>query len=408
MNGPRVAYFTIRYPTLSQTFLQREVETLREQGIAVEVYPCWQWGTQPVGESLFAAPTAPVYPLGPPALAAMPLAWMRESWRWRAEWKNAVRLLSSHRPQSFEGWFMTLWGTAYALQWAGRLRGNVPDHFHGAWATGPATIAALLGRRFGRPFSFGAHAYDVYRDGGDSLLDVKLRQATFVHTTTQQTEAHLLRRVPQARVILSRRGLPTLPEWRAPGAVHAPIRILSVGRLVEKKGHHHQLAACAVLLRRGLPVHLRVVGGGPLETALREETKRLGLAGMVEFPGAQSAEAVAEHYRWADLFWHTGVVDAEGDRDGLPNVLPEAMAHGVPVISCREAGAMEAVSHDVTGWTVDIRNAEALADAVQRLCEIPVRQRLAVAARHWVETNFVSATNTALLAHAFRAAGSKP
>jgi len=401
--APRVAYFTIKYPTLSQTFLQREVETLRAQGIAVEVYPCWQLGPQPANESAFPSPAAPVHPLTLSQLWTLPWHGFRQTFRLRKNWPLAGQLLRRHRPRTFEGWFMTVWGTLYALHLAGRFASNPPDHFHGAWATGPATLAAVLARRFGKHFSFGAHAYDVYRDGGDPLLDPKLQNAAFIHTTTRQTEQHLLSRVPESHIILSRRGLPALPDYRQPTAAHQPVRLLSVGRLVEKKGHIHQLAACAALKKAGTSVELRLVGDGPLGESLQETACELGLQHEVIFCGAQPASEVSQHYRWADLFWHTGIVDSEGDRDGLPNVIPEAMAHGVPVISCQEAGALEAIEHEVTGLTVEVRDTETLVKRVQRLAsDLELRRRLARSAREWVETHFSSERNTALLAEAFR------
>jgi len=403
----RVAYFTIQYPTLSQTFLQREVETLRAQGIDVRIYPCWQWGRQPAGESAFAHPTVPVDPPGLANSWALPWHVTTQALAMGRDWKKALALLRTHPPRTFEGRFMTYWGACYGLHLAGRFRQQPPDHFHGAWATGPATIAGLLARRFTRPFSFGAHAYDVFRDGGDPLLDAKLRAAAFVHTTTRQTEAYLRSRVPDAPIVLSRRGLPELPEFRPPGPAHEPIRILSVGRLVEKKGHTHQLAACEELARRGEQVRLRIVGEGPLGEPLACEVEARGLGERVEFTGGQPAEKVREHYRWADLFWHTGIVDAEGDRDGLPNVVPEAMAHGLPVIACTEAGVTEAIEDGETGLTVEVRDTAKLADTVMKIArDLPLRQRLAENARHWVETHFVSETNTALLADAFQRAQS--
>ncbi len=172
---------------------------------------------------------------------------------------------------------------------------------------------------------------------------------------------------------------------------------------MEKKGHLHQLAACAELARTGFACELRIVGDGPLREPLAQQATELGIGDRVHFTGAQPAAAVLDHYRWADCFWHTGVVDTEGDRDGLPNVIPEAMAHGVPVISCREGGATEAIQHGETGWTVEVRDIQGLAEAVRRLSsDLPLRRRLAGNARAWVETHFLSEKNTGLLATAFR------
>ena len=130
---------------------------------------------------------------------------------------------------------------------------------------------------------------------------------------------------------------------------------------------------------------------------------RDGLQDCVSLTGPLAPPQVDEQYLWADIFWHTGVIDAEGDRDGIPNVIPEAFARCLPVISSRTAGPMEAVIHEVTGLLADPSNAAELAGAVKRLAEDPkLRQQLGENGRHWVEENFLISHNAAILARAFR------
>jgi glycosyltransferase involved in cell wall biosynthesis len=181
-----------------------------------------------------------------------------------------------------------------------------------------------------------------------------------------------------------------------------PIRLLSVGRLVPKKGHRHQLAACALLKSWGVPFVARIVGDGPLYDELQRRIDHDGLAGFVSLTGPLAPQQVDEQYRWADIFWHTGVVDAEGDRDGIPNVIPEAFAHCLPVISSRTAGPMEAVAHEVTGLLADPSNTTELAAAVKRLADdAKLRQQLADNGRRWTEENFLISQNAAILARGF-------
>jgi glycosyltransferase involved in cell wall biosynthesis len=262
----------------------------------------------------------------------------------------------------------------------------------------------VLGRLLGVPFSFGAQAWDLYRHGGDAFLPAKLRAAAFVHTTTNANYKHLrsLAGNDAVKIVLARRGLAVLPVLPKREARTGPVRLLSVGRLVPKKGHAHQLAACA---RLGVPFELRIIGEGPLREELTATIARLGLTGSVTLEGAKKPAEVAEAYRWADVFWHTGVVDPQGDRDGLPNVVPEASAHGLPVISSKMPGVDEAVEHEVTGLLVNVADADALAAAVRRLAQdAALRERLGANGRRWVEENFVAAKNTALMAAAYRQA----
>ena len=118
--------------------------------------------------------------------------------------------------------------------------------------------------------------------------------------------------------------------------------------------------------------------------------------------GERTPAEVEAAYGWADVFWHTGIVDSQGDRDGLPNVVPEAMAHGLPVISSAAGGAAEAVRDGDTGLIVDPADPAALADAVERLADdAPLRQRLGRSGRAWVEENFLAEVNTRRLVRAF-------
>jgi len=123
----------------------------------------------------------------------------------------------------------------------------------------------------------------------------------------------------------------------------------------------------------------------------------------VEFCGAAAPDEVPQYYAWADIFWHTGIVDDSGDRDGLPNVVPEAMGHEVPVICGVEVGVLEAISDRVTGLVVDPSNTNALAKAVLELKESDVlRDELTANARQWVQDHFLAENNAAKIAAAIQ------
>ncbi len=406
----KIAYVVMKYPTLSQTFIEREMRALAAMGMAVEVHPCLDFrraADLPVPPELAVVRAGPVVRV---VLAGIVGA-VRELTRQPGLLRRGLRILWRHRPRHWEGWFHTVWGTLFALARVREFRRSAPDVIHGAWATAPATVAAVLGELCERPFSFGAHAYDLHRHGGDPLLAPKLAAASFVHTTTRSNVDDLRRRFPAARaeIVLSRRGLPRLPELaaRMPRVAGSEIRILSVGRLVPKKGHVFQIAACRELAVRGVAFRLRIIGEGPLRAELETAIAEAGMGGTVELDGERTPAETQAAYSWADVFWHTGIVDAQGDRDGLPNVIPEAFAHGLPVISSAAGGAGEAVIDGETGLIVEPAGARALAEAVERLArDEELRQRLGAGGRAWVERNFLSEVNIRLLAEAFgRAAG---
>ncbi|MGA2138707.1 MAG: glycosyltransferase [Verrucomicrobiia bacterium] len=405
---PTVAYIFERYPVLSQAFLRREVAGVCAQGVHVEIYSMFP---PSAADRIHTLPGVPVdyfrwWEAGK-LIVALPRELRRDPTLLRDGW----RLYHRYRPTNSENFWTSVWAALFAVCRAHRLRRHKPDVIHGVWATGPATAAAILGRLCGVPFSFGGHAYDIYRHGGDAFLEPKLRAAGFVHTTTEASLAYLRERAGGAAVniLLARRGLDRLPPKSERDTAARPIRLLSISRLVAKKGHDHQLAACALLKSWGVPFVAKIVGDGPLRDKLQRRIDRDGLGGLVILCGALPPEQVGEQYRWADILWHTGVVDAEGDRDGLPNVIPEAFAHCLPVISSRMAGPMEAVAHEMSGLIVDVTNASELAAAVKRLAEDSLRRRrFGENGRRWVEENFLITRNTEVLARAFREISGQP
>lgn len=393
-----VAIFQVTYPTLSETFIDREMRELHRQGLPLEVYSVWSWSKPKPREwdALFA------------------IRYFRPWDAWRILWTlpceilrkpsilwKGIRLLREYRHASAVNIIETLWGVCCAFCCANEIRKKGFTHLHAGWATGPATAVAVLSKLCGISFSFASHAFDLYRHGGDAWLRAKLRSAHFVHTTTEENVRYLRAQYPKAEILLARHGLDQLPEKirESRNLAGDPVRLLSVGRLVAKKGHIHQLRAIQELLRRGRKVEAKIAGGGALMKKLRGEISRLGLEKNVELLGALEHAEVQKLFAWTDIFWHTGQVDACGDRDGLPNVLPEAMAHGLPVISCFLDGATEAARHDETALVVDVTNPLLLADVVEKLADDKkLRSRLGKNGREWVEKNFLIEKNAALLA----------
>ncbi len=403
MNRPlTVAYIFERYPVLSQTFLRREIAGLVAQGIRVEIY-----SMLPASDEASALPDVPVNYFRWWEAFKLVIALPREILRQPAVIGETWRLCRKYFPNHRENFWVTLWAVIFALCRAENFRQHKPDILHGVRATGPATAAAVLSRLCRIPFSFGGHAYDIYRHGGDAFLEPKLRAASFVHTTTAAAVTYLRERAkdPTVKIVLARRGLEQMPVNRSHVATGHPLHILSIGRLVPKKGHTAQIAACVWLKSLDISFETRIVGDGPLRELLQREIDLADLKPHITLCGAQSQEEIQEQYRWADLFWHTGIVDLQGDRDGLPNVIPEAFAHALPVISNNLPGTTEALIHETNGLVVDVTNPGELAEAVKRLAEnSALRQRLGENGRRWVEENFLVARNTEILAEAFKAA----
>ncbi|MGB5452156.1 MAG: glycosyltransferase [Sedimenticolaceae bacterium] len=394
----RIDYLFTTFPTLSETFYQREVRALFELGELPNLYSLWG------GEDTFER--HPVHLFSKWTLLG--LFWWLPYWFGRKPAvmaKTLGRLIGSGQP-AWLNFGETMLGLGFAVTHAHRFRhaGDKPAIIHAAWATGPGTAAQLIAALTDRKFCQGAHAYDIFRDGGDWWLDSKLVDAEAVITSSNAgREALLARGAREASTHLIRRGLSSLPALSTPRSPRRPLRILSVGRLVEKKGFRRQLEIYHALSAAGVAFEARIIGGGPLRRSLQAAVHKLGLSASVTLKGAQSQEETARNFQWADVFLFTGVVAQSGDRDGLPNVIPEAMAAGVPVISTPVGGVPEALEHRVSGLMLDLADTGEWVSALQRLSEDDgYYESLRRTARTWVEREFNAKRNAEKLLKVWR------
>jgi glycosyltransferase involved in cell wall biosynthesis len=184
---------------------------------------------------------------------------------------------------------------------------------------------------------------------------LKFDQASFIRTSSLSTAKRIEDLgVPSSKVKLIRRGLSHWPHRENFNLINSNrIELLSVGRLVEKKGYNYQLEIAKQLKDQSIPFRLRIVGDGPLKKELFKEMNRMNLSHCVEFLGSLSQKTIRELYLNTDAFLFTGVVAKNGDRDGIPNVIPEAMSAGCLILSSCFAGASEAFIEDVSGFSMN-------------------------------------------------------
>jgi glycosyltransferase involved in cell wall biosynthesis len=232
---------------------------------------------------------------------------------------------------------------------------------------------------------------------------MRMRGAAFVAACTRQGRdriEELLRTEPPARVVLCPHGV--FPADFTPGPAEGR-SILAVGRLEPKKGLRHLVAACRILAADGEDFRCAIVGDGSERAGLRKEAERAGLAERLTFTGALTGEALIERYREAALFVLPSVVAPDGDRDGLANVVLEAMAMGLPVVGTDASSCAEAVIDGVNGFLVPAGDAPALAESLKRLLRDPaLRQRMGARNRTVVEERFDIRRNVETLAAQFK------
>jgi glycosyltransferase involved in cell wall biosynthesis len=399
--GPEITYLFTTFPKTTEMFLQREIAALRAKGVRLRIYSMWGGGGVFRGIEVHSFNKWRLFEL----LWRIPY----ETWRNPPLMRQLLGGLVRRRPPSWINFWENMLGAGFACVYAGHFRRYPPGLIHAAWSGAPATAAWLLWRMDGYRFTAGAHAYDVFEDGGDWWLAEKLEAAVFIHTSTEVARAALIARgVDSGKAVCIRSGLERLPAPKALRSSRSPLHLLSLARLVEKKGLDRQLRIYAALKSDGVDFHARIVGDGPLRQCLERLAGHLGVGDQVTFVGQVPAHEVWEHLEWADVLLHTGVVAPSGDRDGLPNVLAEAMAAGVPVVTSPTAGTTEAVSDGVTGIVLPVDRPEAWVSALRRLSvDDAYCESLRRAAREWVEANFDVRANTERLLRRLEAAAAR-
>lgn len=383
----RLLYIATNFTALTHSFITREVAQLRAEGVEVELLSLrTHTGEVAVHAAecdldgcLFAYPA-------PPWRIAVGL--LREALRCPTRLVRAWRAATASRLDSRWTKLKLLYQLGVAATLARPVERLGIEHVHAHFATSPATFAMFLGLLTDIPFSFTGHAADVFRD--PVALDTKLRLAAGVRAISTYNLEYYKRLVP---------GLTAASVIHCGVDVHSyacrlrertgiPLQVVAVGRLVPKKGFADLLAALGLLARRGVPWRAEIVGEGPLLGDLQRQAAEAGL-GNLTFKGPLQQAQVRALLLRADVCVLPCVVAPDGDVDGIPVSLMEAMASGCPVVATRVSGIPELIEDGVSGLLVPPGNPPALADALQRLVEEPeLAARLSAAGREKVEHEF--------------------
>ncbi|WP_374371509.1 glycosyltransferase family 4 protein [Dongia sp.] len=373
----KILFLLKGYPRLSETFIAQEIRALEQRGVPIEIWSL-RFPTDKHRHPVHGEIVAPVHYL-PEYLYQEPLRVLRgvakALWRpgfYRALWqwlKDFAREPTPNRGRRF--------GQACVLV-AEMPAETIRLHAH--FLHTPASVAYYAHLMTDVPWSCSAHAKDIWTSP-DWEKREKLLSLDWLVTCTASGHAHLqsLSATP-AKIALVYHGL-DFSRFPEPPAkpVGSRIEILSVGRLVPKKGYPTLLAALAKL-PPDCDWHLTQIGGGPLDGELKTLAQQLGIAARIDWLGALPQERVLAAYRSADIFVLAAQVAADGDRDGLPNVLMEAQSQRVACIATHISGIPELIHDGETGLLVPPEDAGALAAALKCLSEDPaLRQRLAEA-----------------------------
>jgi glycosyltransferase involved in cell wall biosynthesis len=411
-----IAYVLKGYPRLTDTFITSEVYRMEQQGLRLRVFvikPC----TEPVPSDLLDKIAAkPVYmpdttsmsksslfkwlsanlkhfmPSVKRVIRKHPLGILRAS---GAAFAQAVRAR-----KGFWAWprkvylkeFLQGVMLADMLEQAGDV-----GHIHGHYCHGATTVTWFASMMTKLPFSFTAHAKDIYLPSLNpaGLLRRKMDAARFVITCTDANRDYLENLGSKTPVHCIYHGLNAefcniMKEQPAARAANGHFRVLGVGRLIPKKGFDILVQACAILQQKRVPFEAVIVAeGGEHEKEIRRLITANGLENSVLLPGPMSQSQLFDEYRKASAFCLPCRVLENGDRDGIPNVLMEAMAVGVPVVSTPISGIPELIDDGVNGLLVPSEDPGALAEAFLRLTDDPrLAEDLSRNAQETIESRF--------------------
>ncbi len=394
----RVGYVVKRFPRLSETFIAQEILELERRGIEVCIFALREIDTP--------APHAWLQELRAEVVLCEPEP-MRTAW----EWLHAQ--LMEREPSARRGLLSALcWaaqsekgrrdlGHAVAVVHAAAARGVQRLHAH--FATRPASVALLAHAAGGLPFSFTAHAKDIFATGPPLPTWRRFaRRADFIATVSESNRQVLVERLGPRWAHKVRRlynGV-DLAAIRPPDRRRreGPPHFVCVARLVPKKGVADLLEAAALLRDRGVDFSCEIVGDGPEADALHRIREERDLGGHVRFVGPLPHEQVITRLCDSDAFVLPSRIELDGDRDVLPTVLLEAMAAGLPCISTSVGGIPEIVAEAKTGLLVAQRDPVALCDALETLAADPGRRaRMGAAGRQRAEQHFDRRRNVAVL-----------
>ena len=403
----RVGYVLKRFPRLSETFVLNEILALERQGIEVEIF------------SLLKPPAEPRHAL---------VSELRAPVTYLPSVSNLGRIRMLEGPEATPTSFADLVGpqaTAFGPLYPAKSAEDVAtlhlkaaalavlagqrgiDHLHAHFASDATTIALLAGRLSGLGYSFTAHARDIfhtYQDpaADDAMRRIKLAEARFCTTVSDYNVRRLKRIAPGARVLRLYNGI-DLSRFRPDPGRRQRDLVVAVGRLIEKKGFADLIEACRILAPVRPDLRCRIIGEGPLRDALQAQIDAADLQDRVEILGSRTQEELIGLMQRASVVTLPCVVSESGDRDGLPTVLLEGMALGLPVVTTTTSGGPEIVRDGTTGLLCRPGDAADLARSLNAVLADPDwALRLGIAGRRRAEQLFSLERNVAVLAGHFR------
>jgi colanic acid/amylovoran biosynthesis glycosyltransferase len=402
-----IAYVLLRFPCLTETFVAQEIWEVEQQGVKVHILSLLEPRSELVHAVSQRLKPRARYAAG---VCSLSLWWAQLHFMCKSP-RRYFGLLWELLAQPFPRASLLpkrlaafLKGVHLAMQLEGSSVRLVHSHF--AWLS--AAAAMVIGRLLDLPFSVTTHAFDIYSEEND-LLRLTSGAADHVVTISEYNRQAIRDMCPQVKenlVEVIHCGIDLdgfRPPAQRPDAVDGVLRVLSVGSLLQQKGHEYLIRACGQLTAQGHHLQCTIVGEGRLRKRLEALIAELGLEGVVTLAGSQTQNWVRDALQHNHLFVLACAAADDGARDGIPVAIMEALAMETPVVSTRISGIPELVHHEETGLLVPEKDVTALAAAIARLAkDEALRRRLASAGRKLVTAEFDTHRNVSRLVSLFR------
>lgn len=395
-----IAYIMSRFPKISETFILYEILELQRLGMRVEVFPLIQQH-----EPIIHAEAQGVINR---AHYSRPTSWMV---------LVAQLYWLIHRPATYiQAWWRAIRGNLNSPKFLVRVFMIVPqaawfaermqllgvEHVHAHYASHPALAAYVVQQLTGIPYSFTAHAHDIYITNERPMLREKVRQASFVVAISDYNKrliSELCGPDALGKIVVIHCGVdPNVFQPETRKQQNNALTIVCVASLEEYKGHPYLIEACAQLKAKGIDIRCLLAGQGIDQPKIEAHIARLGLNEQVIVLGPQPRNRIKEIVAQADVVVLPSVTTSNGKKEGIPVALMEALATGKPVVATAISGIPELIQDGQTGLLVPERDAVALHDALMRIYQDPeLGSRLGTAGREKVLKEFNLQSNTAKL-----------
>lgn len=391
----KIAYILSQFPEIHETFILREILELKRNKINLAIFSLKKCKDKIIHPQAKALMDETYYS---PLIFSWNIIKAKFYFLFTQPLKlfNVFFYLIRHNYKSVELLIKSLGVLPISLYFAKEIQHKGIEHIHAHWATIPTTSAVIISQMTGIPFSFTAHAWDIFID--QTMLAEKVKRAQFVFTCTGYNKKFLnslLEKKYRDKVILNYHGI-DFEKLEIPSREKDKYFVFSIGRLCEQKGFAYLIKSCKILIEKGYDIKCIIVGEGPDRKKLEKLIMEEEMEDVVLLKGIQPHSAIFEFFSKAAIFVLPCVIAKNGDRDGIPNVIIESLAVQIPVISTNVSGIPEIIVNNQTGLVIPPRDEKSLANAMIFLLQNSEKQKMfAKNGRNLVEEKFDIKKNVA-------------